>query len=181
MTVKTRLKTLGAVAAACALALGLSGCGGGDKEAAPETPEVAQSEEVVEEVVEEEVVPTDGIVAEYGVPFGTDLLTFTIIGTGESNVGKPNYKVEITNNTDELLVITDGGFTVNGQEAAANVNTTIKAGETTTTYFSFSEKVGTDGSDLVDISGVINIQKEGFEQVEDFKVYLPDWEEGVGE
>lgn len=178
-------RVVAATMAAFALMFGVAACSKGEDTAPPVesskaeevVAEDAAEDEVEEEIVEEEAVPTDGVVAEYGVPFGTDLLTFTILGTSESNTGSPNYKVEITNTTDEQLMIKDGGSTVDGQEVNAYVNTTIKAGDTKTTYFSFSDSAVTSGADLVDVVILLEVQKEGFETVEDLKVYFPNWEE----
>lgn len=174
-------RVIAATMAAFALTFSAAACSKGEDTAPPpestESEEVVTEEEVEEVAEEEEAVPTDGVVAEYGVPFGTDLLTFTIVGTSESNTGSPNYKVEITNTADENLIIKDGGSTVDGQEVKSYINTTIPAGGTETTYFSFSDDVVTSGADLVDVVILIEVQRSGFETVEDLKVYLPNWEE----
>lgn len=182
ITVNVRIgRVVAATLTAFALTFGVVACSKGGEDAAPVDEDVVAEEVaddgVEEEIVEEEVVPTDGVVAEYGVPFGTDLLTFTILGTSESNTGSPNYKVEVTSTADEQLTISDGGSTVGGEEVIAYLNTTIPAGETKTTYCSFSDKVVTSGADLVDVVVLIEVQKEGFETVEELKVYFPNWEE----
>lgn len=189
MTVRTGFRTIGSVVAALALALGMAACSGGDKNselaedvaAAGEVAEQDADEASVEkEEVEEAEAPTDGVVAEYGVPFETELLTIEFVGTGESNTGSPNYKVEITNKSDQKLKTDGVDFTVNGEEAIGYVDTRIEAGETKTDYFSFGKSVET-GADLVDVVGVIQVKNEDSEVLEEVKVYYPDWEEGVGQ
>lgn len=135
---------------------------------------------VEKEAVEEAEAPTDGVVAEYGVAFETELMTITILGTGASNTGSPNYKVEMTNKSDEKLQTDVGLFTVNGEEVIAYVDSRIDPGETKTDYFSFGSSIESD-ADLVDVVGVIEVQNEASEVLEEVKVYFPDWEEDAGQ
>ena len=138
----------------------------------------ATEEEVVEEeVVEEEVVTSSEVAnVEYGVPFGDEFVSITVIDAGLDWGDDPGYNIRIENLTDQVLEISYkyGPFSVGGKMVDPGMTQTVQPGKYAETFMWFSSDEVADVAALVDVEGTLEVTTEDWDTLSEIKVIFPN-------
>lgn len=149
------------------------------KTAAVEEKEEGEDEVVVEEeeVVEEAPVSSgDAIDIQYGVPFGDDIATITVIDSAVDFGDDPGYNLKVENNSDQAVIISykSGTFSVGGKMVSPGLYETVQPGKYVETFMYFGNDDVADLAALVDVEGVIEITSDTWDVLTEFDVKFPD-------
>lgn len=139
----------------------------------------SDEEEVVveEEVVETDVATSDEVIdVQYGVPFGDDLVTITVIDAGVDWGDDPGYNLKVENLSDQVLKISYkyGTFSVNGKMLSPGLAETVQPGKYVETFMWFDSDEVADVAALVDVEGTLEITTEDWDTLSEIKVLFPD-------
>lgn len=136
-----------------------------------------EEEVVVEEVVEEEVITSGDVInVEYGVPFGDDLVSITVIDSGLDWGDDPGYNLKIENLSDQVLQVSYkyGTFSVGGKMVDPGMTQTVQPGKYAETFMWFASDDVPDVAALVDVEGTLEVTTEDWDTLSEIKVAFPN-------
>ncbi len=136
-------------------------------------------DEIIEEEFDEEeevVVSSELVEIEYGVPFGDDLVTITVIDSALDFGDDPGYNLKIENLSDEVLKVSykSGTFSVGGKMVSPSLYETVQPGKYAETFMWFNNSDVADLAAMADVEGVIEVTNDDWDVLAEFDVIFPD-------